>query len=218
MLWDKNRMTPISNLLQKTMIWTDCFCCKNECKATTQSHNNMTGKYLRNSLLPIAVVETDELGKALSSALPNPGNQSKRNVRLGKENTRFIETWGISCLFWFWSSLSFFPTAPRDWDYRFPSKAVIQEWSQSSDHAPPKLHGKVGASDSIFPECIRCCTYQPPVLGEPIPRPARCQALREASVHCKDKKSFFTCKKSCPFALTAELISAQGSLHPLTKP
>lgn len=55
-------------------------------KGTTQSHNNMTRKYLRNSLLPIAVIEINELGKALISALPNPGNQSTRNVRLGKKN------------------------------------------------------------------------------------------------------------------------------------
>lgn len=52
-------------------------------KGTTQNHNNMTGKYLGNCLLPTAVIETNELGKALISALPNPGNQSTRNVRLG---------------------------------------------------------------------------------------------------------------------------------------
>lgn len=126
-------------------------------KGTTQSHNNMTGKYLRNCLLPIAVIETNELGKALTSALPNPGNQSTRNVRLAKKNTRFIDIWGISCLFWFWSSLSFLPTATRDWDFRLLSKAALQEWSQSSDHALPKLHGKVRASDPVFPKCIMCC-------------------------------------------------------------
>lgn len=64
-------------------------------KATTQSHNNMTGKYLRNCLLPIAVIETNELGKVFISALPNPGNQSTRNERLGKKNTRFIEIYEV---------------------------------------------------------------------------------------------------------------------------
>lgn len=61
-------------------------------KGTIQSHNHTTRKYLRNCLLPIAVIETNELRKALISTLPKPGNQSARNVRLGKKTqTRFIE-------------------------------------------------------------------------------------------------------------------------------
>lgn len=54
-----------------------------------------------------------------------------------------------------------FSPTPRDWDYRFLSKTVLHEWSQDSEHAPPKLHGKAGASDPILSRCTQWC-HQPP--------------------------------------------------------
>lgn len=63
--------------------------------------------------------------------------------------------------FLIWSILSFFSPAPWDWDYRFLPKTVLHEWSEDSDCAPPKLHGKAGASDSILSKCIQWCNLPP---------------------------------------------------------
>lgn len=236
-----------------------------------------------------------------------------RIVRLTKKKKYKISRnlWGVSLAFWFWSILSFPPApAPRDWDCRFLSKTGLQEGSQDSNHAPPKLHGKVGA---VTPLC-GCIQWPTPttytVLGQPIPfltnsltpkdpagyppasgRPSRTgdcskakakyspgwgekmdlsrrqvitahltgiwekkgvfeeeaggiwnrsrkivvalsevtdlvnallrrwpvhrQGLREVSVHCEGEKSSFIREKSFSLALTAELLSAQDSLHPL---
>lgn len=57
--------------------------------------------------------------------------------------------WSFIC-FLIWECLKLFSPAPRDWDYWFLPKTVPHKWWQDSDHAPPKPHGKAGASDPVL--------------------------------------------------------------------
>lgn len=157
MLWDKYRMTRTCCRKQRSELIVSA--AKMNAKGTTQSHKQYNRKILEELSVTLCCNRDQRAWKNphLSSAKPRQ-SESKRNVRLGKKTHNIYRNiWCVSFLFWFWSSLSFLPTAPRDWDYRFLFKTVLQEWSQVSDHAPPKLNGKVGASDPIFSKCILCC-------------------------------------------------------------